>query len=531
MSPAIPSLLAALALIPAISPAATYTYPDLVGHLTDLEALATPPEPGETTALASSYDRASQYDAAHDRYIRWDANSDGGGYVRKDGDKIVMADIKGPGCIWRTWTATAGEGHVKIYLDGNPSPAVDLPFSGYFNGLNLPFTRPRLVYRTAANGFDNYTPIPFQKSCKIVADPGWGNYFHFNYTQFPPDTVVPTFKLPLCPEDDAALDAANHIFNQCGHDPAGPRPGERNDDSTLTVGPGKTATVFDLAGPRAITGLRLWLQGMPDGIDAQATFMRQLVLRITWDNQRAPAVWCPLGDYFGDAAGATPYLSLPCGLTRDGEWYSYWYMPFASRALVEVENEGPTPVTMSWKAIHSPLTHPADALLRFHAKWHRDLPGPRMDRWPDWILLDAHGRGRFVGTQLHVWNPNGGWWGEGDEKFFVDREKFPSTFGTGSEDYFGFAWCSSTPFNEPLHGQTVNQGNAGHASLHRWHIADNVPFQQTFEASIEKYFSNDRPTLYATAVFWYLAPDGADPYGPIPVEDRIGYWRRPPLKE
>jgi len=201
-------------------------------------------------------------------------------------------------------------------------------------------------------------------------------------------------------------------------------------------------------------------------------------------------------------------------------------MPFASRALVEVENDGPQAVAMSWEAVHAPLDRAADSLLRFHAKWHRDLPPPRPDRHPDWTLLQTQGRGRFVGTQLHVWNPAGGWWGEGDEKFFIDGEKFPSTFGTGSEDYFGFAWSSATTFNEPLHGQPVNQNNAGHASLHRWHIADNVPFQQSFEGSIEKYFPDSRPTLYATAVYWYLAADGIDTYGPVPVADRVGYWKR-----
>lgn len=38
------------------------------------------------------------------------------------------------------------------------------------------------------------------------------------------------------------------------------------------------------------------------------------------------------------------------------------------------------------------------------------------------------------------------WWGEGDEKFFVDGERFPSTFGTGSEDYIGYAWAAEPPF-------------------------------------------------------------------------------------
>ena len=71
------------------------------------------------------------------------------------------------------------------------------------------------------------------------------------------------------------------------------------------------------------------------------------------------------------------------------------------------------------------------------------------DRWPDWIMLRTEGRGRFCGVSLHVWNPRGGWWGEGDEKFFVDGEKFPSTFGTGSEDYFGYAWGCPSLFQKP----------------------------------------------------------------------------------
>ena len=64
-------------------------------------------------------------------------------------------------------------------------------------------------------------------------------------------------------------------------------------------------------------------------------------------------------------------------------------------------------------------------------------------------MLQTEGRGRFCGVMLHVWNPRGGWWGEGDEKFFVDGEKFPSTIGTGSEDYFGYAWCNPHLFQKP----------------------------------------------------------------------------------
>ena len=142
-------------------------------------------------------------------------------------------------------------------------------------------------------------------------------------------------------------------------------------------------------------------------------------------------------------------------------------------------------------------------------------------------MLQTEGRGRFCGVMLHVWNPRGGWWGEGDEKLFVDGEKFPSTIGTGSEDYFGYAWCNPNLFQRPYHCQTMDQKNKGHQSVFRWHLVDNVPFQKSFEAYIEKYYRNDRGTLYALTAQWYLAPGGVDPYDPVPVQQHDGYYEKP----
>src|SRR5205823_4485900 len=84
----------------------TLTYIDLVHRLTDLEYLATLPQPGEKCALFSSYDRKSRYDSATGKYMDWDANADGGGIIRKEGNKEVLAEMQGPGCIWRIWSAT-----------------------------------------------------------------------------------------------------------------------------------------------------------------------------------------------------------------------------------------------------------------------------------------------------------------------------------------------------------------------------------------------------------------------------------------
>jgi hypothetical protein len=195
---------------------AVLTYVDLAKRLTDLDHLATLPQPGEKTAQWSSYDRASKYDEKTGKYVRWDANGDGNGVIRNEGGKLVLAEMNGPGCIWRIWSATPKQGHVRIYLDGANEPTVDLPFTGYFDGKNAPFTRAALVHTTAANGWNNYTPIPFQKSCKIVADKNWGDYYQFTYTTFPKGTEVPTFKRELSAQENTALDEADKILSTCG---------------------------------------------------------------------------------------------------------------------------------------------------------------------------------------------------------------------------------------------------------------------------------------------------------------------------
>jgi hypothetical protein len=498
------------------------TYVDLVKRLTDLEYLATIPAAGDQCAQWSSYDRKSRYDEASGKYVAWDANGDGNGIIRKEGNQLVLAEMQGPGCIWRTWSAAPKEGHVRIYLDGASEPAVDLPFVGYFNGKNEPFTRSAIVH-TVSMGWNNYTPIPYQKSCKVVADPGWGQYYHFDYETFPAGTQVPTFKRELSAPESAALEEANRVLTRCEFETDCKYAGQKVNVNSLTAGAGKTVLVLKLRGPLAITGLRVKLD-LP-AAPADRDVLRELAIQIKWDGEKEPSVWAPLGDFFG-TVGANNYRSLPLGHTGDGWWYCNWYMPFGKEARLELINDGKAPSTLAFEVTTAPVSAPAEELARFHAKWHRDALLPKeKERQIDWPILKTEGRGRFVGVMLHVWNPRGGWWGEGDEKFFVDGEKFPSTFGTGSEDYFGYAWCCPQLFENPYHNQTYNDGNnRGHVSVNRWHITDNVPFHKSFEGCIEKYYPNSRPTLYAATTYWYLAPGGNDPYHSVPLSERVGYW-------
>ena len=466
------------------------TFADLCARYTDMEHLAVLPKDGEVGGLASSYDRSSQYDAAKDQYIKWDANADGSGIVREEGDQQVLADIKGAGCIWRIWSAAPGQGHVKIYLDGSTTPVIDTAFEDWFDHRKFFGAWTNLVYMHAGevtegpgNDYDPggniYIPIPFQKSCKIVGDKGtgkdddskWGQYFQFTYTLFPKGVTVPDFKFPLTDDETAAITKLNADLTPTtrGADRTA-LPGQKDQTSSVTLAPGQTSTALSIQGQGAITNLKIKVP-LPEFAEAQRTFLRQLTIRITWDGDSTPAVWSPLGDFFGYLGGGGAFATLPVGLGDDGYFYAHWYMPFAKGAKIELGNDGPSPVTLDVAATVAPLDQPIASLGRFHAKWHRDTNEiTRKDRFPDWPMVLTQGRGRFVGTMLHVWNPNGGWWGEGDEKFFVDDEKFPSYYGTGSEDYFGYAWGGPGRWVRAFHAQILNENNNGHVDDQRWMI-------------------------------------------------------------
>jgi hypothetical protein len=90
---------------------------------------------GEKTFASTSHDRGSKYNPETDRYEQWSANDDGAGCIRREGDAQVMVDLNGAGVLWRTWSARADGGHIKIFIEGQEKPIVDKPFRAYFDDL------------------------------------------------------------------------------------------------------------------------------------------------------------------------------------------------------------------------------------------------------------------------------------------------------------------------------------------------------------------------------------------------------------
>ncbi|HEX2747440.1 MAG TPA: DUF2961 domain-containing protein, partial [Verrucomicrobiales bacterium] len=320
------------------------TYDDLARRLYDLKRLATPPATGEKTGSATSGDRASRYDAASDSYIDWYANNDGSGFVRREGDGIVAAELEGPGVIWRIWSAKPESGPVQFFIDGAPQPVLDVPFNRLFDAVKGPFPFKELV-RDLAKGWNCFVPIPYQKSCRVVLGKGWGSYYQITSTKFPAGTTVPSFRGTLNDGEKAALTRAGHMWAQ-RNTPLPPAGGEVI-EATLTLEPGQSVDVARMDSPRAIRGL------ICSVAETEATAMertlRELTLSIHWDGEASPGVWAPLGDFFGSAPGFNPYRSLPCGMTRDG-MYASWYMPF-EKAIVRLSNDGLWPRAVTCKIL------------------------------------------------------------------------------------------------------------------------------------------------------------------------------------
>ncbi|MDP2895703.1 MAG: DUF2961 domain-containing protein [bacterium] len=496
----------------------TFTYSDLLMRVVDLDRLPYFVE-GEECDQFSSYDRRSRYDEATGKYIDWDANGDSGNYIRFDADtgEDVMAEMKGPGFINRIWSANP-QGKIRFYIDGGEP--IELDFNELFSGKIEPFRRPIVWQRRVVLGGDNpasdcYLPIPYQKSCKVTSvRTDKANriiqYFHIGYTTLPAGTKVPTFGLGLTDEEKAMLTKVCERLSNCGQDPQ-PKDPLRGKEVTVTVPPGGTNEVFVIEGPAIIHQVRGKVSA-----EGERAIGRKVLLKVFWDDEDEPSIWAPLGDFFGASFADSPYASLPLGM-KDGAGYSYWRMPFRKRAKFVVTNEARKPCQVSLDVRFQNVRDLPRGTSYFHAKWRRERECATFD----YPFVESTGRGRFVGAALFVDNVHGGWWGEGDEKVYVDGEKFPSFFGTGSEDYFGDAW-GIRYFVNPFHGCPMPDPVQRQQVCYRWHIIDSVPFRTQFKITIENYSATEAvKNDYASMAYWYQMPGGSDFFKPVPVEQRL----------
>jgi hypothetical protein len=491
----------------------------LLGEMVDLENLARDPLPVFRSASASSYSRASIAGGE-----AWFDNMDVGQFVRaetRDGrTEHVLADLRGPGAVTRIWSANPDwDNVVRFYFDGETRPRMAVPLKDLFSGRTAPFG-PAFSYISGTGG-NLYYPLPYARSLTITIEEGAKFprlYYQVGYRTYERDARVETFDPAKAGEwaDRQALTSALLLAPR----PAQPRGDAAWQTHRVTVQPGSAVEIPGLTGPMAVYEWSARVLGTREGgafTDPLRTHnaLRSLLLEIDFDGR--PSVRTPLGDFFGSGPGVNPYGNLFFTVAADGTMTSRLLMPFETSMRLRLVNAGQAACDVE---VRLRVGHRAfdDRDLHLRAQWG----SLTRDSWPpfDWNVLATSGRGKVVGSVYQIANDTLIWWGEGDQKIVVDGEPFPSTFGTGTEDDYGFAYGYNGPFTQPYHAQTRvdGPGSGGQISLNRWYVLDALPFRTRIRFDQEMWtWMPSRPT-WSHVVYWY-----AEPGAPGPQEiDRSG---------
>lgn len=486
----------------------------LLPEMVDLSRLTRRAKPSFTAAQASSYDRKSK-----DPQTDWFANADAGQFIRTEHPagrtEYVMADLQGPGTVTRIWSANPG-GTIRFYFDGEDVPRITAQMDELLTGKLEPFGDP-FSYK-ASEGTDLYFAFPYAKSLKITAEDSDGQsvkglYYHVNYRTYEPAAKVRTYR-----KDDIDLKLVKRIGETLLDPSRRPMPKTRSIKETAKLAPGKPHVVELPEGPSAIYELRIRFAVKPGvvqnpnepwGSPLQIhNALRRMVFMATFDENET--IIAPLGDFFGSAPGLNNYKTFPMEMSADGTMVCRFVMPYKEYGSLSFVNEGGAPVSLEIEAKIGSYKWGPDS-YHFCAQWTVDQ-GQSMPR-RDMSFLDVKGGGYFIGSNLNVANPTPVWWGEGDEKIFVDGESFPSTFGTGTEDYYGYAWGSPLLFERPYHAQprVDGPGSYGHTSVNRWQIFDTIPYTRSLKFNLELWHWADVWVTFARTIYWYAAPGDTEP--------------------
>ena len=509
---------------------AQVNFSSLLHEMADRALLARFPSPAYQSLQASSYNRESvTKDSAG-----WFADSDGIGFIRKEQEngkeEWVVMEHNGPGAITRMWAPYFYYGGlddlegpiIHIYLDGSKTPVISENYFKLITGKgSFP---PPFAQRTARAG-DSYMPVPFAKSCKVTFDKK-PFYNIINYRAYAKDINVESFSLGKLRTSFAVMNETDAALHTIYH----------SNDAAIkvktsgTILPGKTAQleVFRMGAVR-----QLEIQCDPQQFKDHPELLRNLILTASFDGEEC--IWAPLGDFFGSTNALHPFQTFTRTVNALGQMVCTWQMPFRSSARFAIKNLGNTKFELLNFHIKVGNWKWDKQSMHFHTNWHSDelLPG---NVFKDLNFIDIKGKGVVVGDALTVLNPDDGWWGEGDEKIYIDddyNKQFPSHFGTGTEDYYGWAGGEnpgkddvfSHPFLSNIEvgsASATRQGAKGFNICTRVRSLDAIPFNNRLvfdmEASPGTQIRNAWNFLnYSSVVFWYALPGAVSNRMPEPA--------------
>src|SRR3990172_4804450 len=284
-----------------------------------------------------------------------------------------------------------------------------------------------------------------------------------------------------------------------------------------------------LEGPGVVT--HVWLTSHSGWVGE----LHCLSLRIYYDDSNEPGVEVPVGDFFAVGHGKPAVVnSIPVQVSPTGSLTCYWRMPFRKQARIVVTNDNPDRSTgLYWQVDWVQLNEIPAETPYFYARYRQEYPAAA---GRDYLLADLKGSGYYVGTVMSVTMGQDGWFGEGDDFFYIDGEQVPSLQGTGSEDYFNDAWGyrerTSVWLGKPR-WQGYAAGDCG--VCYRWHLPDPVHFSESLKVAIEHRGNRDesedgffleRPDFFSSVAYWYQTGKPSNTFPPLPSwQERRVPWQ------
>jgi len=549
----------------------TVSVKSLLKEMTDREKLTRFPEPSYLTKHVSSYDRSSTSPTEKNWFHNWDMNQWEAIEQTNNGKEYVLMDEKSPGAITRFWMTGAGEnrgqGILRIYIDGSKIPVVSQTirsFVGENKEVGFPLSS-SVSPETIADerGHNLYLPIPYAKSCKITYQSDLikdGNpwetkseilYYNIDFREYSEGIKIESFTKNSIIKNIPIIQATNQMLLE------GKFRQDKKEkelvDFQIKLAPGEEVVIAKKEVGAAIQQLNMRVQE-----DNPTQSLRSIIIKCTFDNQQT--VWAPIGDFFGAGYRIDAYETRFNKVSVDGDLTSKWMMPFKKSAKISLENVGETSVGING-AVSFTKYHWDQRSMHFYTSWHQytkaDTGSPKGmlggKGVKDVNYVTLKGKGVYVGDVLTLFNDNlppgkttwskedGSfnvcWWGEGDEKIYIDGEEFPSHFGTGTEDYYNYAWCKPETFAHPFMAQPSGEGNLtpGYTVNTRLRSLDVLPFNTSLRFDMELWHWNKASVNYAPTTFYYMMPGGesniAPDYAGVREPVLLDFEKLYPIKE
>ena len=305
-----------------------------------------------------------------------------------------------------------------------------------------------------------------------------------------------------------------------------------NNDRLSNIRDGEKVTLFDVQGAGIINHIWITISPPPERLSRN-----DIIIRMFWDGKSYPSVESPIGPFFGQGWNERYNFSsfpLAAGPVNGTGLVSYFAMPFASGARIEIENQTGQDINAFYYYVdYIEVPKLEKDMGRFHAWYNHELTealpqgetewgvvgpqGENKDGKNNYVFADIRGKGHFVGINYYVHCPSPIWYGEGDDMWFIDGETMPSLIGTGTEDFFNTSWCPKEPFYHPYYGYPrVNNdvGWLGRTHVYRFFINDPIFFDKSLKGTIEHGHENNLTLDIGTVAYWYQSEPVSLPAAP-----------------